>query len=401
MKLFLPLLGLTGLVKSDFITADFDIAGLQILDAVMNNTDVYQAITSHGCWCAKLDPSADSGILGGPTPVDELDDICKKWFACRHCNDNLVGGTCSNSTVDMLQDLYEMTDFIFGENIFNATCNLQNSETNADMTDCAYDSCIIDAFYINQIYNYISINTDWVAQPVTDFDTCDLPIGVNSNKVCTGTAPDLRVVVTAPPTPVLATTDEQAKAICKQQVMDITFLVDGSGSMGTSGYAEAVAFTQTIVDLLDIEPNFTRVTIAQFSTYSKTYCEYCYGYDQVTNAITNMGNDFYRSSTYTGRALQHMYNLMTASSRPNSKQVFMILTDGKSSDGVSASGINYAATIQNVATSFAIGVTSGINMDQLTQIATDPDDYHLYTIASFSDFDQIKLAITSGMCQTQ
>lgn len=123
-------------IAADFVTVDFNLAGLQIVDAALNNTVLANSLLSHGCWCAKLDPSQDVGILGGPTPIDDLDDLCKKWFMCRHCNDHLFGGSCSNSTIypDLSAEAYEVIDLI---NPDIATCESTNSQTGDAINNCA------------------------------------------------------------------------------------------------------------------------------------------------------------------------------------------------------------------------------------------------------------------------
>ena len=76
--------------------------GSDLLNSIMDSIGYTQqdaeAITSHGCWCGKLDISKHPypEFLGGHLPVDELDEICRDWFMCRHCNDKLVGGSCND-----------------------------------------------------------------------------------------------------------------------------------------------------------------------------------------------------------------------------------------------------------------------------------------------------------------
>ena len=77
------------------------------------NTTATEDVASHGCWCAKLDPfHGNLTMLGGSTPLDELDEICENWFKTRHCNDDLVGGSCYNlDPITQAQNYYYQVQY--------------------------------------------------------------------------------------------------------------------------------------------------------------------------------------------------------------------------------------------------------------------------------------------------
>ena len=75
--------------------------GSDLLNSIMSSVGYTQqdseTIVNHGCWCGKLNNNhLYPELLGGSQPVDELDEICRDWFMCRHCNDKLVGGSCND-----------------------------------------------------------------------------------------------------------------------------------------------------------------------------------------------------------------------------------------------------------------------------------------------------------------
>ena len=115
---------------------------MQTLDKVINDTTSFNDILDHGCWCAKLDPTSDMTLLGGNTPVNHLDVICRRWFMMRHCNDRLVGGSCYEqpyaNAEERNNDHYE----IDLTSVDPLTCNTHDADTGIEMTDCAYDSCL-------------------------------------------------------------------------------------------------------------------------------------------------------------------------------------------------------------------------------------------------------------------
>jgi len=335
-------------------------------------------VTDHGCWCSKLDSTVDDSLLGGPKAYDALDEICKNYFKKRACITRLSGGSCEN---DDLSGSY--------------TVDVSGANPQCLGSGCAADLCKIDAEFLDAANTYVQneiINGGLKNATVVDaVGVCELPTKVGGPKECQGTSPDVRAVSTGP---VVAASSAQAVNLCENEVMDLILLVDGSGSMGTSGYSLAVDFTQEIVDILDIDSDATRVSIVQFASSVRTYCTFADTVSAVNGCITSMRNSFMRGGTYTNRALNSMVSHFS-NGRSNAKKVFMILTDGYSSDGVSASG-----NMRNIATSFGIGIGSGAPVGQINQIATDPDSDHVYLVSNFNNLDSIKLGIISAMCQT-
>lgn len=334
-------------------------------------------VTDHGCWCSKLDSTVDDSLLGGPKAYDALDEICKNYFQKRACITRLPGGSCEN---DDLKTSY-LVDF-------------STSPMQCLGSGCAADLCKIDAEFVAAAQNYVDdeIKDDGLrnATVVDAVGICELPTKVGGPKKCQGVSPE---VFPVPAGPVVAATSAQAVNLCENEVMDIILLVDGSGSMGNSGYGMAVDFTQEIVNILDIDASATRVSIVQFSSYVRTYCTFSPDAAQVNSCIDTLRADFMSSGTSTNRAMTEMVSHFNAG-RAGVKKVFMILTDGYSYDGVAE-----ADRIRQIATSFSIGIGQGAPVAQLNFIATDPDSDHMFLVPNFSNLASVKLNIISAMCQ--
>merc|ERR1739848_242545 len=206
----------------------------------------------------------------------------------RHCNDGLSGGSCTNAP---LPDHYEL-DYT---ELHNPECNTVDSDDGATITDCAHDSCLIDVHYSELINDYISENVAWMSLPVADFDTCLLPDVGEYDKICTGVAPHLNTEVVEAPPAVAANTAE-AEAICQEAEADVVFLVDGSGSMQTTGYADACAFIDSVVQTLTVSATNTRVSVQQWSNTWENYCAssggYCESQASANQAVTDMTNNY-------------------------------------------------------------------------------------------------------------
>ena len=173
------------------INVDFEISAMEILDSVLQDTTTFNNVLDHGCWCAKLDPQSNHDILGGINPLDEMDFICKEWFLARHCNDSLNGGTCTGIK-PISSQIYE-----FEYSDPNArTCNLIDNDDSRTHTDCEMDACKIDKYYSELIEDYLNdaANSGWSTMQVDNFDTCLLGEGPLTDRVCSGSAPNLKIV---------------------------------------------------------------------------------------------------------------------------------------------------------------------------------------------------------------
>lgn len=374
------------------IFINFDFAGMQALDIMLNDTAVFNSILDHGCWCSKLDPTADTGKLGGATPLDELDDICRQWATTRHCNDGLLGGSCKNAPTP---DHYELD---YGSD--PVICNTVDQDTGATITACARDSCLIDVLYTEMMIDWLNLNPGWSALQVDDFDTCLLPELGDFVKTCVGIPPHVSIHVDGSTPIVQAANTAEAAEICQDAIFDLTILVDGSGSVASSNYVKSVDFIEDMISPLNIGENNTRITLAQFSAVTTVYLTFSDDPTEVQTAINTCRNDQDRHNTQTAVALQTMYDLIVQHGRVGVPQVFVIITDGVSTGGLSANGIDTAAQLLSVpVTSYAIGVGSGTSLAELQAIASNPDDDHMFDLDGFNSLDQIKLALTSGVCQ--
>lgn len=147
-----------------------------------DNSAQVDMILSHGCFCAKLDntnPNLDD--LGGTTPLDTLDEICRDWLRARNCNDNLVGGTCHSDRQSMRTGGYTMD---VRDPISTSACGFTN-------TDCESDTCLIDLDHIKAVNDFMTDNPSHAATVVSGPGTCDVAPLDKKERECLGTAPDV------------------------------------------------------------------------------------------------------------------------------------------------------------------------------------------------------------------
>jgi len=117
----------------------------------------------HGCWCAKIGtPGPASASLGGKTPTDELDQICKDWAKARRCS-RTSGSKCE-----------------FAE--YSSTYEIEVSPQNCvDSDACLSETCHIDYSFISAIEAWKNAQPGNPFTPVTGVCT---PHTTGSNDNC-------------------------------------------------------------------------------------------------------------------------------------------------------------------------------------------------------------------------
>uniref|UniRef100_A0A8C4XD08 Collagen type VI alpha 6 chain n=1 Tax=Erpetoichthys calabaricus TaxID=27687 RepID=A0A8C4XD08_ERPCA len=127
----------------------------------------------------------------------------------------------------------------------------------------------------------------------------------------------------------------------KASVADIVFVVDGSSSIGEPNFQQLRDFLYTFVDSLDVSVDNVRVGLAQYS--DDAHKEFLLNtFSNKSEILTHIQDLAYRKGgTYTGKALEFIkeqYFTPSAGSRVDKgvPQIAIVLTDGESSDNVSA-----------------------------------------------------------------
>ncbi|XP_072249450.1 matrilin-2-like [Leuresthes tenuis] len=188
------------------------------------------------------------------------------------------------------------------------------------------------------------------------------------------------------------------KSECHDGVMDLVFVIDGSKSLGPANFELVKQLVNSIVDSLDISRTGTHVGLIQYSTKVRTEFtlgQYVTAQDikQAVNRMQYMGR-----GSMTGSALQHMFEHSFSAkegARPGIPRVSIVFTDGRSQDDVS----EWANKAKNSGvTIYALGVGKAIEQE-LREIASEPDEMHLYYAEDFEKMGEIAMKLKSRMCK--
>ncbi|KAL3981224.1 hairy and enhancer of split 2/6/7 [Sarotherodon galilaeus] len=195
----------------------------------------------------------------------------------------------------------------------------------------------------------------------------------------------------------LAEDRKSCKIECSEGVMDLVFVIDGSKSLGPNNFELVKQFVNSIVDSLDISKTGTHVGLLQYSTKVRT--EFTLGQYSTAQHIKSAVNrmQYMGRGSMTGSALRHMFESSFSTkegARFNIPRVSIVFTDGRSQDDVS----EWATKAKNSGiTIYALGVGKAIEQE-LREIASEPDDKHLYYAEDFEKMAEITKKLKSRIC---
>uniref|UniRef100_A0A8C0J562 Collagen type XII alpha 1 chain n=1 Tax=Chelonoidis abingdonii TaxID=106734 RepID=A0A8C0J562_CHEAB len=180
---------------------------------------------------------------------------------------------------------------------------------------------------------------------------------------------------------------------------DIVLLVDGSWSIGRPNFKTVRSFIARIVEVFDIGPDKVQIALAQYSGDPRTEWHLnTYGSKQsLLDAVANL--PYKGGNTLTGMALSFILKdnfKPEVGLRPKARKIGVLITDGKSQDDIVAPSRRLRDEGVEL---YAIGIKNA-DENELKQIATDPDDTHVYNVADFSFLANIVDDLTINLCNS-
>lgn len=186
------------------------------------------------------------------------------------------------------------------------------------------------------------------------------------------------------------------KKVCANALIDLTFLVDGSASVGTKNFDMTRLFLEEVTKHLDLGANATHVNMVQFSDRHNVEIISATNKTHLSHIIKTMP---YHAgmNTLTGEAITFANEqiFMTAASRHNATQVLIVVTDGQAKDDVQA-------PIEHVhmmgIETIAVGVGKDVDMAQLGMMASKPKNVHAE--ADFASLEKLQKELAREICTT-
>ncbi|XP_078712214.1 collagen alpha-1(XII) chain-like isoform X2 [Lampetra fluviatilis] len=184
---------------------------------------------------------------------------------------------------------------------------------------------------------------------------------------------------------------------CSAPHADIVLLLDGSWSIGRHNFRLVRQFLEALVHAFDVGAGRTRVGLVQYSGDPRT--EWNLNSYPTKGAVVQAirGLPYKGGNTLTGLALSYiLQNSFTvkAGARPGIPKIGILVTDGKSQDGVKGP----ASSLKDAGVElFAIGVKEA-DEAELKEIASEPDEMHVHNVADFAAMSSIVGSLTKTVC---
>ncbi|CAC5396123.1 COL6A [Mytilus coruscus] len=181
---------------------------------------------------------------------------------------------------------------------------------------------------------------------------------------------------------------------------DVVFLLDSSGSVGSSNWQIMLKFVQDVINIFTIGKDDVQVGVDVFSAGASTPIKLnsYYSKTQLMNAVKGIA--YSGGGTATNIGISHMTTTSFSSSygsRSNVPKIGIVVTDGKSnSKSATLSAVN--ATKSAGILLFAIGIGSSIDSSELKGIANDPDSDFYFTVNDFKALKSIESSLASKAC---
>ncbi|XP_045899701.1 collagen alpha-6(VI) chain isoform X2 [Micropterus dolomieu] len=183
------------------------------------------------------------------------------------------------------------------------------------------------------------------------------------------------------------------------KLADIVFIIDESGSIGTTNFQLVRAFLHSIVSGMEISPARVRVGIVMYSDKptALVHLDTFSDKDELLNFIKIL--PYHGGGTKTGAALKFTRKnvfIKEKGSRIDKgvQQVAVVITDGESQDNVSTAAANLRRAGVTV---YAVGVKDA-NEAELAQIASYPPNKHMYIVDSFAKLKSLEQIMQKSLC---
>ncbi|XP_062911509.1 collagen alpha-1(XII) chain isoform X1 [Mobula hypostoma] len=180
---------------------------------------------------------------------------------------------------------------------------------------------------------------------------------------------------------------------------DIVLLVDGSWSIGRLNFRQIRSFIGKLIQVFEIGPRRVQFGLAQYSGDPRTEWNLNQYKDKrsLLDAVSSL--PYKGGNTLTGMALNYILQNNfkdDAGARPNARKIGVLITDGKSQDDV----ISPSETLRNIGVElYAVGIKNA-DEAELKQIASDPDNIHMYNVADFSLLSEIVDDLSINLCNS-
>ncbi|XP_069108623.1 LOW QUALITY PROTEIN: cartilage matrix protein-like [Argopecten irradians] len=232
----------------------------------------------------------------------------------------------------------------------------------------------------------------------TPTTTTTTPTTTTTTPTTTTTTPT--TTTTTPTTTTSTRLPTTTPTVCSLSKADIFFLVDSSGSVGSSNFQLQKDFIVNFINKMTISVTDVLVGVVTFSTLPTYVIPLMKNRDKAS-LLANVGAIRYiRGSTNTGIAIEYVIQHAlsgTSGNRLDVPDTLIVMTDGQSNN--KSLTLTAARHLHATGTDiYAIGIGDGVNKDEIGAIASDPTKVKV--VSSFQGLGTISDTLFRETCQS-
>lgn len=181
---------------------------------------------------------------------------------------------------------------------------------------------------------------------------------------------------------------------------DVTFILDSSTTVGSSNFEKQKTFVKDVVGGLKIDPNSVRISTVTFNdvVHNQFDLNQHNTQNDVIQALSAV--PYTPGSTHTADALQYVSRQSFSTShggRTNVPHIAILITDGPSITK-DITKIEGQIAKDNGILIYSVGVGGGVDVDELTSIASDPKSRYVTTAENYDSLSSISDLLASKIC---
>ena len=188
--------------------------------------------------------------------------------------------------------------------------------------------------------------------------------------------------------------------------IDIYFILEESGSVGSSNYQLMKQFVYDTVNEFDIGPDDTQVGVVSYSNSARVHFYLNNYHDKATLLAAINSLPFYGGGTNTAAPIDLLHTdgfTSTSGARSQSQaipQVAVVITANQSTNHTATATSAENAQNEGIIL-FSVGVGNNVNTNELEDIASDPS--YVYTLTGFdtSQFNALQTTIVNEACTSK
>ncbi|XP_072030497.1 uncharacterized protein [Amphiura filiformis] len=189
------------------------------------------------------------------------------------------------------------------------------------------------------------------------------------------------------------------KTVCQSSVLDVVFVINGADNTGAENFSKTKGLLTNMIDLLNVDGDAIRLGVIQYSDHSSN--EVSLGeMNNKEDLVEIVSNITYQRGgvSRTGHAIDDVSHIFEINGRKKSiPRVCIIITSEPSEDDVRQPAMDDREG--QGGTLFAVGIGGNVSVDELNDIASDPDEKYRISVSSFNMLLNITNVLTHAVCE--